>query len=176
MKHCLVNQSVQGCSRVNRLLYACGTFSVNESHWCNTLTAVWWVHYSHTNKCWPACYIMSINHTIFLEETCYNTGMGTSTSLFIWLAPSVLQLLRNVPCYNICIHRSSSTTPSATTTTVSPYILFATRFSIYRMNIDGSEKQLVVREPAGGINAVNYHYRYGYIDYGDHKIIVLGKL
>ena len=113
------------------------------------------------NKCWPACYIMSINHTIFLEETCYNTGMGTSTSLYIWLAPSVLHLLRNFPCYNLCIHKSSSTTPSATTTTVSPYILFATRFSIYRMNIDGSEKQLVVREPAGGINAVNYHYRYG---------------
>ena len=29
------------------------------------------------------------------------------------------------------------------------------------MNIDGSEKQLVVRERDGGIMAVDYHYRYG---------------
>lgn len=161
MKHCLVNQSVQGCSRVNRLLYACGTFSMNESHWCNALTAVWWVHYSHTKQVLTCMLHYEYQPHDTPGGNLLQHWYGYIHQLVHTACPKCIVTVNKLSLLYMCIHKCSSTTPSATTTTVSPYVLFTTRFSIYRMNIDGSEKQVIVREPSGGINAVNYHYRYG---------------
>ena len=44
-----------------------------------------------------------------------------------------------------------------------PYLLFATWNGIYRISPNGSDMQLLVQEQAGGIVAIDYHYRFAYI-------------
>ena len=41
-----------------------------------------------------------------------------------------------------------------------PYLLFATWNGVYRISPNGSDMQLLVQEQAGGIVAIDYHYRF----------------